>query len=468
MGAIKLIRHIMTGFHRQNTRIWIEPVALEAAGFKVGDHITQIVTKDALILRLSQDASNHRISKRKRSSWAYERPLYETCNKEVTVVIQPRERVDMLISEGMIVIRKERSFDLFVIGQPQLQGNDLKKLRLYSAPAGAGIATAAAIDTGLFEPVGAVDIWDAAIAAYMHNFRTGCVYWGDLKRKHSDYIPEADVCWLSPACVEYSRLGSMSQGIVEGHGPHYARMVMATGASAVIIEQVPAYFKSTSYSHLKRLIRPQYPIVHETVIDAYHVGSVASRERGYAVFFRDWTSFCWPTIPRLPDHRRKTVKTVIGENWEGGDWRKIEGSVMEGLLQKQGNNNFKADKNHTLVTLESKRISAIVANYRRYQVTSSYLKHPTCDTWRPFRSDELAAFLNIPDFFEFPEWMGEGERVKLIGQSVDCNVVRAIQIEVATAIMEQHYRKIARGEPVYREPVNLRLQEDNGQFMFDF
>lgn len=468
MGAIKLIRHVMTGLHRQNTRIWIESVTLEAAGFQVGQYIKQIITKDAIVLKASVAPTGHTVSKRKRSSWAYERPLFEACNKDITLVIQPRERVDMLISDGMIVIRKERSFDLFVMGAPRLLGENLKKLRLYSGPSGAGIATAAAADTGLYEPVGGVDIWPEAISSYMHNFKSGCVYLGDLKRKHNDYVPAADVCWLSPACFEYSSLGAKASGVTEGHSPHYARICMATGAQAIIIEQVTPYFKSSSYAQLKQLLQPFFPIVHEKQIDAYTIGSVASRNRGYAVMFRELTDFKWPVMPRIPEHRRKTVKQVIGTKWTEGEWRPVSGTVMEGLLNKKGNHNFKSEKNHTLVTLDSSRISAIVANYRKYQVTSSYLIHPDREVWRPFRSDELAAFLNIPELFQFPEWLGEGDRTKLIGQSVDCDVARAIQIEVATALMGLRYRTMAKQAPIYREPIELDMTEINGQISFLF
>lgn len=465
---VKLIRNLKTGYHRKNTRIFLEPTALEAAGFKVGDQISQIVTRDAVILRVTAEKTNHKISKRKRPSWSYERPLYESYSEEITMVILPRSRVDILISEGMIVIREEHSFDLFVIGKPQLQGGELKKLRLYSGPSGAGFATAAAVDTGLYEAVGGMDIWPEAVDAYMHNFKSGCMYLGDLTRKHSDYIPEVDVCWLSPSCFEYSSLGVMAKGVTEGHGPHYARNVLASGASAVMIEQVPAYFKSTSYMHLKKLLQPFFPYMHETIINAYDIGSVASRTRGYAVFFRDQTDFEWPQLPKLPVHRRKTVGQVIGKDWDLGEWRSIEGTVMHGLLHKEGNNNFKSDKNHTLVGLDSKLISAFVANYKRYQVTSSYLKHPTEENmWRPFRSDEIAAFLNVPSFYEFPDWMPEGIKVKLLGQSVDCDVAKSIQIEVAVALMGLRYRQLAKSDPVEVMTEELIFEKD-GQGVFQF
>lgn len=466
MDNVKVIRNIMTGYHRSNTRIWIEPTALEAAGIKIGDSITQTVTRDAVILRRSREDTGHSVSRRKRPSWSEPRPLYETCNKEVTMVLLPRERIDILVSDGMLVIRKERSFDLFYIETPRLQGGELKKLRLLSGPCGGGIGTAAAVDTGLFEAVGGMDIWPEAIDAYLNNFGHGTTFLGDLTRIHPDYIPEADVCLLSPSCLNFTSLGVMGMGVSEGHGPHYGRIAHATGACAVVIEQVPAYFKSSSYAHLKKLLQPFYPVINETVIDAYDIGSVAGRTRGYAVFFREETSFSWPVLPALPLHRRKTVGQVIGKNWAEGEWRSIEGTVMHGLLNKTGNNNFKADKNHTLVGLDHKRISAIVANYRRYQVTSSYLRHPEeADRWRPFRSDELASFLNVPEFYSFPEWMSEGVKTKLLGQSVDCDVVRAIMIETAVALMGCRYRSIA-GRQSEIDTTNVYVEEGQAAFHF--
>ncbi|MFB8378112.1 DNA cytosine methyltransferase [Paenibacillus taichungensis] len=467
MSNVKVIRNIMTGYHRSNTRIWIEPTALEAAGLKVGDSITQTVTRDAVILRASVEDTGHTVSKRKRPSWSEPRPLYETCNKEVTMVLLPRERIDILVSDGMIVIRKERSFDLFHIETPRLQGGDLKKLRLFSGPCGGGIGTAAAVDTGLYEAVGGMDIWPEAMDAYLNNFGAGTAFLGDLTRIHPDYIPAADVCLLSPSCLDFTSLGVMGMGISEGHGPHYGRIVHATGAAAVVIEQVPAYFKSSSYAHLKKMLQPFYPEVKETIIDAYDIGSVAGRTRGYAVFFQEETDFEWPGLPKLPLHRRKTVGQVIGKDWEDGEWRSIDGTVMHGLLNKTGNNNFKADKNHTLVDLESKRISAIVANYRRYQVTSSYLRHPDdAERWRPFRSDELAAFLNVPEFYTFPEWMTEGVKTKLLGQSVDCDVVRSIMIEAAVALMGSRYQSLS-GKVTRTEPADIREEDGQAAFSFD-
>lgn len=84
---------------------------------------------------------------------------------------------------------------------------------------------------------------------------------------------------------------------------------------------------------------------------------------------------------------------------------------------------------------------------------------------RPFRSDELASFLNIPDFYQFPEWMGEADRVKLLGQGIDGTVVKAIGIETAVAYMGNRIRSWkADDSTLYPYPTT----EENGQYAFSF
>lgn len=356
--------------------------------------------------------------------------------------------------------------------KPLLQGGELKKLRLYSAPCGAGLATASLVSSGFYDPVGAVDYSDVAIDSYIHNFGTsGMTYFGDLTRKHPDYVPKADVCWLSPSCTDYSALGRKANGTTEGHGPHYARMVLASGARVLLIEQVCAYYKSPSYAHLKGLLSHFFPYWHETTMNAHDYGSVASRTRGYVMASMDPLDFKWPEAPAIPQHRRKTVGEVIGKDWEKDEWRKIEGTVMEGLLKKDGNNNFTAGKNPTLVGLEDTRIAAIVASYKKFQVTSSYLKHPEGELWRPFSSKELGSFLSVPDFYEFPEFLSESNKTKMLGQSVDCGIVKAIGIELAYSLFQKRYREHQKESTAFSSASAVCIPdvaEEEGQFAFRF
>jgi len=462
-GNVKMVRNVRTSINKNgNPRIWLEPVVLEAGNFEVGESISYTVTKQALIIQKAED-TEYKVSKRKRPSWDKHRPLIDYTNESLGLLFSYKEKIDILVSDSVIVIRKEQSFDLCYIGQPRLGSPDpLKKLTFASFPSGAGIASAALEETGFFESVMGADVWDQAIETYMHNFKKGSAYLGDVRSLNPSYIPSADVAWLSPPCVEFSSIGQMSGGVTEGLGAHFARLVMAANSKAIIIEQVPSYFKSRSFEHLKGILSPMFPYWNVSYIDAYDMGAVAGRKRGYAVAFAESEEFQFPTVPKLPEHRRLTVGQVIGSNWEEGDWRPIKGTTMEHLLNKGGNNNFTAEKNRTLVGLNDKKISCIIANYSKINVTSSHLRHPDDpNLWRLFRSDELARFLDVPESFSFPDFISENLRTKLLGQSVAANVVKAIGIEVAYTLMKQKVRKA-----VNRQSIIPIQENQNNQLAF--
>lgn len=460
---VKMIRNLRTSINKYgNPRIFIEPAVLETGNFEVGESISYTYINQALVIKKAED-SEYKVAKRKRPSWDKHRPLIDYSNSELAMLFRVREKIDILVSDSVIVIRKEQSFDLCVIGQPRLETNNpLKKLTFASFPSGAGIASAALESTGYFDSKLGADVWDLAVESYIHNFSNGSCYWGDIRSLNPSYIPSVDVAWLSPPCVEYSSLGKLSNGIIEGLGPHFARMVMAANPKALIIEQVPSYFRSRSFEQLKGLLAPLFPYWNVRVLDAYDYGSVAGRRRGYAVAMADSEDFQFPTIPNLPEHRRLTIGQVIGSDWEEGNWRNIKGTAMEHLLNKCGNNNFTADKNRTLVGLDDKRISCIIANYSSINVTSSHLLHPdNPNKWRLFRSDELARFLEVSDSFSFPEHISENQRTRLLGQSIDGKVVKAIGIEVAYSLMKQRVQKAVQKQPII--PVE---ENQNNQLAF--
>nr|AYQ74478.1 hypothetical protein EAV92_19015 [Cohnella candidum] len=85
------------------------------------------------------------------------------------------------------------------VNDTEFQGDNRKRLRVFSIPVGAGIANSVLDDTGLFTCVGGVDVWNAAM-----------------------WIPKADVTWLSCDCTDFSVLGLSGQDIVGGLAPHYA------------------------------------------------------------------------------------------------------------------------------------------------------------------------------------------------------------------------------------------------------
>ncbi|RRJ54658.1 DNA cytosine methyltransferase [Paenibacillus oralis] len=469
MKSIKMVRNLKTTERDGNTRLYFEPSVLEEAGFNVGESVKISIQQDSIILFRAPDEQNSDgiISRRLRRGWEKARPYFDRSNAEISSVLRAKERIDIIIREGHITVRHERSFDL-TLSEGMLQGEELQKLRLLSLPSGMGMATAALVNTSLYEAVGAIDMWPIALDVYRFNFRNGISLMSDIKHLHPAYIPQADVVILSPECDEFSALGTQKANVATGLAPHYARLIWATNCNAVLIEQVAPYFKSRAYHQLRTLlIASGFNRFYETQICAHDFGSVAGRRRGYAVAFHGDINFVWPTPPRIPDRFRKTVGQVLGNGWEErGQWSTIENSPMEKLLaKKKENNNFNADRNYTLVDLDSKRISAVISAYRRTQVTSSYLRHPDGKHWRQFTSDELGyGFLSLPDWFEWPDggYVSETRKVELIGQGVDCTVLAAIGSELAVSLIGEKVR--AKREDI--EP--SLLQNRSGQLELIF
>ena len=458
---VRLIRNIRTSNKNGNTWIFLEPTVLEAGGFEIGEGVRLVIEFDALIFTKSEDKT-HVISKRKRAGWKKARPLMDRTNKEISAVIRAGERIDILVSDGMLVIRHSRSFDLAYIRTPMLMGKDQRQIRTFSIPGGAGIGMACLVDTGLFSSVGSLDFWAEAVDTYRNNFRDSMSLFLDMRNVHNDYIPRADLVLLTPECKEHSLIGNRTEDKTSALGPHYARLVYASGADYILMEQVVPYFKSRAFEQLDELLRIKYHYSSGPImLDAYDMGSVAGRRRGYCVYStRPLDTFKVPTPPKIPNHRRPTLKQVLKDtDVEDGDWKPIEGTVMEGLLNKKGNNNFRAENNHTLVTLESTRISAIVSNYRKVQVTSSYLIHPEDSSrWRMFNPDEIAKILSVPEWFEFDtDIISDANITKLLGQSVDGKVLRALGVELATYIMGNWLRDQLVASPLIGLEGQLRL-----------
>lgn len=457
---MKMVRNLRTTERGGHTRLAFEPLVLEQCGFKIGDTVSMSIERDQIII-VRDEQGEGVISRRQRANWPEPRPYFDRCSSAISSVLRAKERIDILVYSGKLIIRQQQTYELLSVDRESFNGHNLRKLRVFSLPCGGGIGSANLIETGLFESVGGLDFWVTAIEAFMHNFKTGMTLFSDVKHIHPDYLPQADLCILTAECDEYSSLGNQKFGVSAGLSPHFARLIWAMQASAVIIEQVPAYFNSRSYKQLQSLLRYDgFTTWYEAVIDSYDYGAVARRKRGYAVAFKNPLEFHWPTAPNIPERFRQTIGQVIGPGWETeGEWKSINGSAMEAVLNKTSTrNNFTADHNKTLVTLDSTQMSTIIQAYRRTQVTSSYLKHPEEEKWRFFTPRELCKLLNVPDWYEFPLFHSLNQQTELLGQSCEGTVIRSLGIEVAVSLMGD----IAKKRSIHTENYGI-LENRRGQ-----
>jgi hypothetical protein len=123
MDNVSFIRNVGTSVKNGKTWIFLESLVLEAANLAPGDQISMSVLEDkrALVFKKS-DTGEHVVSRRKRAGWTKERPLMDRCNEEITGVIRQRKRIDILVSDGILIVREEHTFEFCVFDRPALQG----------------------------------------------------------------------------------------------------------------------------------------------------------------------------------------------------------------------------------------------------------------------------------------------------------------------------------------------------------
>ncbi|WP_158587603.1 hypothetical protein [Neobacillus notoginsengisoli] len=114
MENVKLIRNLRTSERNGNPRIFLEPAVLEVGGFIVGEPISYTRTQQALVIKKADD-SDYKVAKRKRPSWNKYRPLIDYSNGDLAMLFRAKEKIDILVGESVIVIKRSLSFDLCVI-----------------------------------------------------------------------------------------------------------------------------------------------------------------------------------------------------------------------------------------------------------------------------------------------------------------------------------------------------------------
>jgi DNA (cytosine-5)-methyltransferase 1 len=126
---------------------------------------------------------------------------------------------------------------------------------------------------------GALDILEA-------NHNIDRVIHADVCEVNYDELPEVDLLWASPVCCSFS--GANHKGGETELDVRSAQAIIraASRARSVIIENVPAYQKSDSFSKICFGLRAMGFQWREFVLNAADYGNPSSRKRFYAVFSR--------------------------------------------------------------------------------------------------------------------------------------------------------------------------------------
>ena len=128
-------------------------------------------------------------------------------------------------------------------------------LRVLDLFAGCGGLTQGFVATGMFRPVGAVEIDHSAAATYAQNFGHH-IHVGDIAEWVDSPLPTTDVVVGGPPCQGFSALGKRDpRDPRNGLWRHYLTTLQRVRPSFFVLENVPGFLKSNEYQILERETR---------------------------------------------------------------------------------------------------------------------------------------------------------------------------------------------------------------------
>lgn len=145
---------------------------------------------------------------------------------------------------------------------------------------GAGLFSAGFVEHG-FEPLLAIDLSTEAIGSYNRNVRqvgvtASVVEWTD--------IPSAEVLIAGPPCQGFSTLGRQDPlDVRNGLALEVPRWAHASGASVVVVENVPPFLASPQWRQLAEVLRADGYDVFTWVLDAADFGAPQFRRRAFTI-----------------------------------------------------------------------------------------------------------------------------------------------------------------------------------------
>ena len=125
-----------------------------------------------------------------------------------------------------------------------------KLLRVIDLFAGCGGLTSGFVDTGLYEPVAAVEMDLHAAATYAHNFGDH-IHVGDIAEWVEGSLPRTDVVVGGPPCQGFSAIGKRNPDDPRNQmWRHYLAALRRVRPAVFVLENVPQFLKSIEFQSL--------------------------------------------------------------------------------------------------------------------------------------------------------------------------------------------------------------------------
>lgn len=410
----------------ETPRLFLQHLVCEAAEFTPGDQLNVEIKGKEIIISQCENDKEHivSVSSRVNKNTGMRRPLIDSARSDYKHIIQVNEKVEVCVYRKKIIIRplKFKLFDMI-----KLPSMDNERIKLMSVCAGGGIGTAGFLNTGYYTASMEIEQEEDCCDVLRHNFPSSFVFNGDIRDVNG--VMQADVAMVSLPCNKWSNLGSLEESLVTDLTIATARILEAAEPEMIFFENLPPFFTSKLFKDLKNLLRDIYPFWSEKNIESYDYGSIARRNRTYAMAFRTEESFLNFNFPEAP----RTIKRVKLKKYLDGkeinhDWKSLN-TWMESFKSRAAFRDRNLEK--TFVTSEAKEIQCILSRYRSHCATNTYVLNNEKTKWRFFSEQELKRILSIPNWFQIPKEIPITRRYEMIGQSMDIRIISGFANEIA-------------------------------------
>ncbi|WP_121616729.1 DNA cytosine methyltransferase [Virgibacillus halodenitrificans] len=441
-------------------RFFLQHLICEAAGWNPGETLyVQINYEDREVTVQKQSFQTEKnmhkvsVSYRENKSSGIKRPLVDTAGERYNSIVRINEKVEILVYKGKVVIRP---LHYKLMENVTVPSHSEERIRLTSICAGAGIGTSVFVNSGYFTPVMEIEWEEDSAEVLKQNFPNSCLFNGDIRNCYE--VMESDVVLATLPCNEHSNLGWGDEGMVNNLVLAAAKLIESSKAKAVIFENVPQWYKSKSYQTLKGLLQSTFPYWMEKNMESLDYGSLARRNRTYAIAATDkelFLNFEFPTAPKSLKRRklRNYVDSFKEENYEWKSLKRWSDSFATRGAWKGRN----LDK--TFVSLDVKEIQCIPKRYRSHCASNSYVLNGNKDKWRFLTISEIKKILSIPDWFEFSPHTTFSRQFEMLGQGVDGRILSSIANNLTAAFMKAR-KSLSQHTQVIKESVQEAITID--------
>lgn len=432
---LKLKKVYMISKKADKPRLFLQHLVCEAAGLTPGQELYISINEENEEIQIQNYPmdTEHKIHVASRLSKVSgkRRPLVDTAGEKYSSIIDVKQKVEISVyrkgRKSRIVIQPLR-YSLFT--NKTLPSQKDERIRLLSIAAGAGIGTAAMCDTQLFTAIQEVELEGDSAEVLIRNFPHSSIFNGDIRDVQE--VHEADVVFASLPCNEHSSLGYGSGNLVNNLIIATAKIIKSSKAEILFFENVPSFFKSEAWFSLRDLLTDDYLYWTERELEAWDFGSLATRKRTYSCAFRReeaFKSFLFPVPKKM---RRRKLKDFMDPSNVKHEWKCLK-KWMDSFNSREAWKDRSLDL--TFVTKEANKINCVPKRYASHSASSSYVLNEDKTSWRFLTVNEIRKILGVPDWFEFTEHISDLRKYELLGQSVDCRVIKAIANHIAYTFM---------------------------------